>query len=101
MQDRLDNPYGRGSQIALGHTGSRGEAERIARAGQAARKKPVMATEGNEEAAQDELSAMDRIMADIMPGVKAKNRPFLLPKKKPVDLSAEALRLKAQQEIEK
>lgn len=38
VQDRLDDPYGRGSQVALGHTGSRREAERIARQGQAARK---------------------------------------------------------------
>lgn len=39
VQDRLDDPYGRGSQVALSHTGSRREAERIARQGQAARKK--------------------------------------------------------------
>lgn len=56
--------------------------------------------EQSEDDAQNELSAVDRVMAEIMPGVKAKNRPFL-PKKKPVDLSAEALRLKAEQEIEK
>ena len=100
VQDRLDNPYGRGSQVALGHTGTRAEAERIARAGQAARKKPVMATEGNEEAAQAELTAADRDMKDVMAGVKAKNRPFL-PKEKPVDLTPEALRLKAREDLEK
>lgn len=38
VQDRLDDPYGRGSQVALSHTGSRREAEIIARQGQAARK---------------------------------------------------------------
>jgi hypothetical protein len=60
----------------------------------------ALAMNGNEEAAQAKLAAADTDMKDVMAGVKAKNRPFL-PKKKPVDLSAEALRLKAEQEIEK
>jgi hypothetical protein len=60
----------------------------------------ALAVNGNEEAAQDELAAADRDMKDIMPGVKAKNRP-MLGKKKPEDLSAEALRLKAQEDLEK
>lgn len=56
--------------------------------------------EQHEDDAQNQLSAADRVMADIMPGVKAKNRPMMKPKK-PVDLSAEALRLKAQEDLEK
>jgi hypothetical protein len=60
----------------------------------------ALAMNGNEEAAQAKLAAADTDMKDIMPGVKAKNRPMMKPKK-PVDLSAEALRLKAEQEIEK
>lgn len=60
----------------------------------------ALAMESNEDAAQAELTAADRVMADIMPGVKAKNRPMIKPKK-PVDLSAEALRLKAQEDLEK
>lgn len=61
----------------------------------------ALAMESNEEEAQNELSAVDRVMADIMPGVKANKRPYLLPKKKPVDLTPEALRLKAQEDLEK
>lgn len=54
-----------------------------------------------EEAAKDKeaankLNNIDRRMADIMPGVKAKNRPNM-----PKDLSAEALRLQAQKDLEK
>lgn len=60
----------------------------------------ALAMESNEEEAQNELSAVDRVMADIMPGVKAKNRPMMKPKK-PVDLTPEALRLKAQEDLEK
>lgn len=56
--------------------------------------------EQSEDDAQDELSAVDRIMADVMPGVKAKNRPMMKPKK-PVDLTPEALKLKAQEDLEK
>lgn len=65
-----------------------------------AKPKRGLTTESNEESAQDELNAVDRIMADIMPGVKAKNRPMMKPKK-PVDLTPEALRLKAQEDLEK
>ena len=60
----------------------------------------ALAMNGNEEAAQEKLSAVDRVMANVMPGVKAKNRPSL-PTKKPVDLSVEALRMKAQEDLEK
>lgn len=60
----------------------------------------ALAMESNEEEAQNKLSNVDRIMADIMPGVKAKNRPMMKPKK-PVDLTPEALRLKAQEDLEK
>ena len=60
----------------------------------------VLAMESNEDAAQAELTAADRVMADIMPGVKAKNRPMMKPKK-PVDLTPEALKLKAQEDLEK
>ena len=60
----------------------------------------ALAMESNEEEAQNELSNVDRIMADIMPGVKAKNRPMMKPKK-PVDHTALALKLKAQEELEK
>ena len=60
----------------------------------------ALAMESNEEEAQNELSAVDRVMADIMPGVKAKNRPMMKPKK-PIDLTPEALKLKAQEDLEK
>lgn len=57
-------------------------------------------SEGNEEAAQNKLSNVDRVMAEIMPGIKAKNRPMMKPRK-PVDLTPEALKLKAQEDLEK
>lgn len=64
-----------------------------------AKPKKRLTTEGNEEAAQNELSNVDRIMAEIMPGVKAKNRPMM--PRKPVDHTPEALKLKAQEDLEK
>lgn len=60
----------------------------------------ALAMESNEEEAQNELSNVDRIMAEIMPDIKAKNRPMMKPKK-PVDHTALALKLKAQEELEK
>lgn len=57
-------------------------------------------SEGNEEEAQKELSAVDDVMAEIMPDIKAKNRPMMKPRK-PVDYTPEALKLKAQEDLER